>query len=71
MGGGTLISANLFQSGNTLAARIAAEYSGASTPKEQSSLFYLAVILLAFSLTVNLVAQMVFGRAARRQGVRT
>lgn len=70
-GGGTQISANLFQSGNTLAARIAAEYSGAQTPKEQSSLFYLAVILLVFSLTVNLLAQVVIRRAAKRQGAAT
>jgi phosphate transport system permease protein len=71
IGGGTLISANFFQSGNTLAARIASEYAGASTPKEQSSLFYLAVILLVFSLVVNLLAQIVIRRAARRQGVRS
>ena len=70
-GGQTLISANLFQSGNTLAARIAAEFQGASagTPLETSSLFYLAVILLVFSLTVNLFARLIIRRVERRQGV--
>lgn len=69
MGGGTVISSNLFATGNTLAARIAAEFQGASSPLEQSSLFYLAVILLVFSLAVNLLAQTIIRRAARRQGI--
>lgn len=69
VGGGSAISANLFQSGNTLAARIAAEYSGASTAEELSSLFYLAVILLVFSFAVNLLAQLIIRRAAKRQGL--
>ena len=68
-GGGTLINSNLFQSGNTLAARIAAEFQGAQSTLELSSLFYLAVILLVFSLTVNLLAQVIIRRATRRHGV--
>ena len=67
-GGGTQISVNLFQSGNTIAAAIAAEFQGASTAMQLSSLFYLAVILLAFSLVMNLVAQMIIRRAAKRIG---
>lgn len=67
-GGGPSISANLFQSGNTLAASIAAEFQGAETSLQLASLFYLAVILLGFSLVVNFTAQLIIRRAARRIG---
>jgi phosphate transport system permease protein len=67
-GGGTQILVNLFQSGNTIAAAIAAQFQGATTPKQLSSLFYLAIILLVFSLVMNLAAQWIFRRAARRIG---
>jgi phosphate transport system permease protein len=63
------ISWNLFSSGNTLAAQIALEYQSAETNLDVSSLFYLGLILLVFSLVVNLLAQMVVRRVARRQGV--
>jgi phosphate transport system permease protein len=66
MGGGTVISPNLFQSGNTIAARIASEFQGAQTPLELASLFYLAAILLVFSLAVNLLAQAIIRRSGRR-----
>ena len=69
IGGGTLISPNLFDSGSTLASRIAAEFQGTQTPDERASLFYLAVILLVFSVIINLVAQVIIRRAARRQGL--
>src|SRR5262249_34989445 len=69
VGGGTLISGNLFNSGYTIASRIAAEFQGTSTADERASLFYLAVILLAFSVLINLVAQLIMRRAARRQGL--
>lgn len=68
LGGGTRINANLFESGNTLAARIAAEFVGAQTALELASIFYLAVILLVFSLAVNLLAQTIIRRSARRLG---
>lgn len=64
-----LISWNLFNGGNSLAAKIANEYSGASTNLETSSLFYLALILLVFSLVVNVTAQVIVRRVARRQGL--
>ncbi|HEY2355724.1 MAG TPA: phosphate ABC transporter permease subunit PstC [Gaiellaceae bacterium] len=67
-GGGTQISANLFQSGNTIAARIASEFQGAQTALELASIFYLAVILLVFSFVVNLVARLIIRRSARRLG---
>ena len=63
------ISWNLFSSGNTLAAQIALEYQSAETKLDVSSLFYLGLILLVFSLVVNLLAQTVVRRVARRQGV--
>ena len=64
-----LISWNLFNGGNSLAAKIANEYSGASTNLETSSLFYLGLILLVFSLVVNVTAQVIVRRVARRQGL--
>ena len=71
VGGQGIISSNLFQSGNTLAAKIAATAQGGfgNSPLDQPSVFYLAVILLAFSLIVNLVAQWIVRRAAKKQGV--
>jgi phosphate transport system permease protein len=68
--GGTItatISANLFEPSNTLAAKIAAEaQSGTTTPGEYSALFYLAVILLGFSLVVNIAAQWIIRRSERK-----
>jgi phosphate transport system permease protein len=69
IGGGTQISPNLFQSGGTLASRIAAEFQGTTSALERPSLFYLGVILLVFSVIINLVAQLIIRRAARRQGL--
>jgi len=63
------ISWNLFNNGDTLASKIANEFQGATTNLETSSLFYLAVILLVFSLVVNLLAQWIVRRVARKQGL--
>lgn len=60
---------NLFNPGDTLAAKIALDYQGATTNFEVSSLFYLALILLVFSLVVNILAQVIVRRVARRQGL--
>jgi phosphate transport system permease protein len=68
-GGGTQIVANLFAPGDTLAAKIAAEAQGTSSPYEYSSLFYLGVILLFFALVVNLLAQWIVRRGAKKQGL--
>jgi phosphate transport system permease protein len=62
------ISWNLFDNGDSLAAKIANEFQGTSTNLEAASLFYLGVILLVFSLVVNVLAQWIVRRAARRQG---
>jgi phosphate transport system permease protein len=66
---GTSISWNLFSPGETLGSKLAANYQGASSGLELSSLIYLALILLVFSLLVNIVAQVVVRRSARKQGI--
>ncbi len=63
------IHANLFGPGNTIGAELANEFSNAGSQLEISSLFYLALILLVFSLVVNLLAQVIVRRVARRQGL--
>lgn len=61
--GGTVdIPKSLFATGDTLASRIASEYAGASSNLLTSSLFYLAVILLVFSVIINLIAQLIVRR---------
>jgi phosphate transport system permease protein len=62
------VSWNLFNGGDTPAAKIALSFQGATTNLETSSLFYLALILLVFSLVVNTIAQVIVRRVARRQG---
>ena len=56
IGAGTAIHGSLFRTGDTLASRIAEQFPGES-PLWHSSLFYLALILLAIGLTTNLFAQ--------------
>jgi len=66
--GGTLgISLSLFANGDTLAARIAAQYQGATTDLQVASLVYLALILLAISLITNLAAQIIVRRFERQR----
>ncbi len=69
IGSFTGISANIFNPGNTLAAWIAQQYAGLPTALALSSLLYFALILLIFSILVNLLAQFIVRRSARRQGV--
>jgi phosphate transport system permease protein len=69
IGGFTGISVNLFNPGNTLASQLAQNYAGLPTPLANASLMYLALILLVFSILVNLLAQFIVRRAARRQGL--
>lgn len=69
IGAFTGISWNLFNPGNSLAGMIALNYQGASSGLELSSLMYLALILLVFSVIVNIVAQLIVRRFSRRQGV--
>ncbi len=69
IGGGVFIHWNLFDSGDTLASKIAASYQGATSKLQVGSLIYLALILLVFSLVMNLAAQWIVRRVARRQGL--
>lgn len=69
IGAFTGISINLFHPGNTLGAIIALNAQGASSGLETSSLIYCALILLVFSIIVNLLAQWIVRRTARRQGL--
>ena len=57
IGAGNAIHASLFETGDTLASRIAEQFQGAAFKLQLSSLFYLAVILLAIGLMANLFAQ--------------
>src|SRR5919201_3684768 len=62
IGSGFAINQNLFLSGDTLAGRIAAQFQGAVTKLQISSLFYLAAILLVIGLVTNLIAQWIVRR---------
>lgn len=53
------LTANLFDTSDTLASRIAAQYQAAASSLQVSSLFYLGVILLAISLIVNFGALLI------------
>jgi phosphate transport system permease protein len=66
IGNNVAINADLFKPGDTLASRIAGQYQGADTALQVSSLVYLAVILLIFSLLTNIIAQIVVRRVAGR-----
>src|SRR5436190_2604195 len=59
IGGGTMISSNLFAPIDTLASKIAASYQGAGSGLETASLLYLAAILLVIGLLTNLAAQVI------------
>jgi phosphate transport system permease protein len=62
IGGQTGIHWSLFDTGDTLASRIAAQYQGAATNLQVSSIVYLAAILLVISLVTNFGAQVVVRR---------
>jgi phosphate transport system permease protein len=62
IGAGNFIHASLFQTGDTLASRIADQFQGAASKLEIASLFYLGLILLVIGLVANLAAQMITRR---------
>jgi phosphate transport system permease protein len=68
IGAGNFIHASLFETGDTMASRIALQFPGASFALQKSALFYLAVILLAIGLIANLSAQWI-GRRFAYQGM--
>jgi phosphate transport system permease protein len=61
IGAGHGIHWSLFATGDTLASRIAGQYPGESR-LHIASLVYLAAILLAIALVVNLAAQLIVRR---------
>jgi len=69
IGGGVFIHWSLFGQGDTLASKIASSYQGSTTNLSTSSLVYLGLILLVFSLLANVTAQWIVRRVARRHGV--
>ena len=68
IGAVTQINVNLFQPGYSLAGIIANNAQGSASGLETSSLSYCALILLVFSILVNLLAQFIVRRAGRRLG---
>ena len=56
------ISRSLFAPGDTLASRIAAQYQGATSIEQASSILYLAAILMVISLASNISAQFIVRR---------
>jgi phosphate transport system permease protein len=71
IGAVTRVSVNLFNPGYTLASILANNYQGASSGLELSSLIYCALILLVFSIVVNLLAQFIVRQSGRRLGGQT
>ncbi len=55
------VSINFFNPGATLASQVATQYNGVVDQLQTSSLFYLAAILLVFSVIVNLTARRIAG----------
>jgi phosphate transport system permease protein len=62
IGSGNTINTSLFDTGNTMAARIALEIQYPVSALHVHSLFYLALILLALSVLTNLIARAVARR---------
>jgi phosphate transport system permease protein len=62
IGAGWWIHGSLYDPGDTLASRIAAQFQGAQTKEQTASLFYLAAILLVIGLVTNLAAQLIVRR---------
>jgi phosphate transport system permease protein len=61
---------SLFNTGDTLASRIAATFQSATSNIESASLLYLGAVLLVVSLIVNLLAQLVIRKGADGGGKR-
>jgi len=70
IGAGTVIHASLFKTGDTLASRLAENFPG-DHPLYTSALFYVALVLLALGITVNLLAQYIGRRFDTRRVRRT
>ncbi|HEY1594679.1 MAG TPA: phosphate ABC transporter permease subunit PstC [Thermoleophilaceae bacterium] len=57
IGAGNQIHKSLFETGDTLASRVALQFPGALSKEHFAALFYLAAILLVIGLVTNLLAQ--------------
>jgi phosphate transport system permease protein len=66
IGAGSAVRASLFETGDTLASRIANQFQSISSKLHSASLFYLAVVLLVIGLVTNLFAQWISRRFERR-----
>lgn len=69
IGAGSEIHANLFETGDTLAGRIANQFPGAITEMHKASLYYLGVILLVIGLLSNVLAQWIGRRFDYTRGI--
>jgi phosphate transport system permease protein len=65
IGNQNAIPTSWFESGNSLGSKIAAEYVGATSLAQASSLLYLAAILMVISLAANVAAQFIVVRFER------
>jgi phosphate transport system permease protein len=70
IGNHNVIPTSWFEPGDSLGSKIAAEYVGATSIEQASSILYLAAILMVISLVTNVAAQFVVVRFERaRRGV--
>ena len=69
IGGGNLSHTSLFETGDTMASRIAVQFPGALNELHFASLYYLAVILLVIGLVFNLLAQLISRRFSVERAV--
>ena len=65
IGNANVIPSSWFDPGNSLGSKIAAEYAGATSVAQASSILYLAAILMVISLATNVIAQIVVVRFER------
>ena len=65
IGNHNAIPTSWFEPGDSLGSKIAAEYVGATTQEQASSILYLAAILMVISLVTNVVAQLIVVRFER------
>jgi phosphate transport system permease protein len=69
IGSGNVIHRSLFETGDTLAGRIALQFPGALSEMHFAALFYLAAILLVIGIVTNLFAQWIGRRFDVHQAV--
>ena len=65
IGGANSIDISLFAPADSLGSRIAAQYQGATSELQASSILYLGAILMVISLVTNVVAQVIVTRFER------